>query len=62
MTHPTRNPHTPDLRDVLAKISDRDMTEMALAVNIALGPQKAWLIAELVAAARVEVAKQDNTP
>jgi len=52
MTHPTRQPATPPLAEVIAKISDRDMTEMCLAVNTALGPQKAWLLAELVAAAR----------
>jgi hypothetical protein len=54
MTHPARQPATPPLADVVAKISDRDMTEMCLAVNTVLGPQKAWLLAELVAAARKE--------
>ena len=52
MTHPTRQPATPQLADVVAKISDRDMTEMCLAVNTTLGPQKAWLLAELVTSAR----------
>ena len=59
MTHPTRAP-APSLAEVVAKISDRTMTEMALAVNMNLGPEKAWIIAELVAAARAEVAKNEG--
>jgi hypothetical protein len=57
MTHPTRIPPAqPTLAEVVAKISDRDMTEMCLAINTTLGPQKAWLLAELVTAARKVVA------
>jgi hypothetical protein len=57
VTHPTRNPAVPPLAEVLARISDRDMTEMCLAVNTTLGPEKAWRLAELVQAARREVRK-----
>jgi hypothetical protein len=51
MTHPTRTT-PPTLAEVVDKISDRDMTEMCLAVNTTLGPDKAWRLAELVTAAR----------
>jgi hypothetical protein len=57
MTHPTKNPAVPTLAEVVVKISDRDMTEMCLAVNTILGPSKAWLLAELVQAAKKEVGK-----
>jgi len=53
MTHPTRDPASPlTVADAMRRISDREMTEMCLAVNImpqGIDPtsKKPWRITEM---------------
>lgn len=55
MTHPTRFEHPPPLKDAVARISDKDMTHMCLAVNQTFGSAMAGRLMDLIAAARKEV-------
>ena len=55
MTHPTRFEHPPSLKDAVARISDKDMTHMCLAVNQTFGSAMAGRLMDLIVAARKEV-------
>ena len=57
MTHPTRFEHPPSLKDAVARISDKDMTHMCLAVNQLFGSAMASKLMDLIVAARKEVKK-----
>ena len=57
MTHPTRLEHPPPLKDAVARISDKDMTHMCLAVNQLFGSAMASKLMDLIVAARKEVKK-----
>lgn len=53
MTHPTRVPHSQiTVADAMRAISDREMTEMCLAVNMQMGSAAANRLLELFGAAR----------
>ena len=55
MTHPTRFTHPPSLKEAVARISDKDMTHMCLAVNQTFGSAMAGRLMDLIVAARKEV-------
>lgn len=60
MTHPTRvNTGQLSVTDAMRRISDRDMTEMCLAVNRAFGSGKATLLLDLFGAARKAIRDED---
>lgn len=53
MTHPLRAPHSQiTVADAMRAISDREMTEMCLAVNMQMGTPAANRLLELFGAAR----------
>lgn len=53
MTHPTRNPPSKiTVAEAMRAITDRDMTEMCLAVNMQMGSAAANRLLELFGAAR----------
>jgi len=59
MTHPTRDPASHiTVADAMRRISDREMTEMCLAVNMQLGTAGANKLLNLFGSARREVAKE----
>ena len=59
MTHPTRQPKsTLTVADAMSRISDREMTEMCLAVNMQGGTARANKLLDLFGAARREIARQ----
>lgn len=63
MTHPTRvNTGALTVADAMRRISDRDMTEMCLAVNTVLGTAKANKLLDLFGAARKAIRDEDATP
>jgi len=59
MTHPTRAPGGLTPAEAMARISDREMTEMCLAVNLAMGSAAANRLLDLFAAARRETARRE---
>lgn len=61
MTHPTKQPpSTLSVADAMRRISDREMTEMCLAVNLTKGSAAANRLPDLFGAARREVKKADG--
>jgi|GEM_PF-2716328 len=63
MTHPTRDPASRiTVAHAMRCISDREMTEMCLAVNSMFGSDKALLLLDLFSAARREIAKEGAKP
>lgn len=53
MTHPTRQPaSTLSVADAMRRITDRQMTEMCLAVNMQMGTAAANKLLDLFGAAR----------
>lgn len=52
MTHPTRSPSPLSIADAMRRISDREMTEMCLAVNMQMGTPAANRLLDLFGAAR----------
>lgn len=61
MTHPTKQPpSTLSVADAMRRITDREMTEMCLAVNMARGSDAANRLLDLFGAARREVKKADG--
>lgn len=54
MTHPTRHPGGLTPAEAMARISDQEMTEMCLTVNMAMGTAAANRLLDLFAAARRE--------
>lgn len=53
MTHPTRQPPSRlSVADAIDRISDRDMTEMCLSVNMQMGSVAANKLLDLFGAAR----------
>lgn len=55
MTHPTRQPATVSVAEAMRRISDREMTEMCLAVNTMFGAVRATKLLTLFGAARQEL-------
>ncbi len=56
MTHPTRQPaSTLSVADAMRRITDRQMTEMCLAVNMQMGTAAANKLLDLFGAARREM-------
>ena len=63
MTHPTRQPESAmTVADAMSRISDREMTEMCLAVNMQGGSARANKLLDLFGAARREIERQKGTP
>lgn len=54
-THPTREKTTLPLAVAVKRISDEEMTEMCLALNLAFGSGMANKLLDLIGAARREV-------
>ena len=54
-THPTREKTTLPLSEAVKRISDKDMTEMCLTVNMTFGSAMANKLLDLIGAARREV-------
>lgn len=56
MTHPTKQPKSKlTVADAMRRISDKEMTEMCLAVNMAFGTSYASKLLDLFGAARNEM-------
>jgi hypothetical protein len=63
VTHPTRDPAICiTVANAMSQISDREMTEMCLAVNSMFGSGRAGRLLDLFSAARREIAKEGAQP
>lgn len=62
MTHPTRqSPSRLSVADAMSRISDRDMTEMCLSVNMQMGSVAANKLLDLFGAARASKAQSNDS-